>query len=66
MTYPHRQKHAVPLAILLLLFAIPALSGMFAQSAIQAAAESRHNQAVAYYNRGNAWLQLRPQLPPLD
>jgi hypothetical protein len=37
MTYPHRQKHAVPLAILLLLFAIPALSGMFAQSAITAA-----------------------------
>jgi hypothetical protein len=40
MTYPHRQKHAVPLAILLLLFAIPALSGMFAQSAIQAAADT--------------------------
>jgi hypothetical protein len=40
MTYPHRQKHAVPLAILLLLFANPALSGMFAQSAIQVAADA--------------------------
>jgi hypothetical protein len=41
MTYPHWQEHAVPLAILLLLFAIPALSGMFAQSAIQAAGDTR-------------------------